>query len=81
MSEQHKQKMKEPISLRVSDSEDPQRGAKFKRVLDRKKASATDVLRALVDAYILSEGAIDFPVRLVGNGSDATPRAGQRRER
>lgn len=61
-------KLKEPISLRVSDTIDPKRGAKFKTVLDRKGASATFVLRALIDAYIESNGNIDFPVQLMASG-------------
>lgn len=57
--------MKEPLNLRVSDAKNPQRGKQFQCVLQRRMAKATDVLRALIDAYILAEGAVDFPVRLV----------------
>lgn len=56
--------MKEPLSLRLSDCKDPLRGEKFAEVLDRRRASATDVLRALADAYIQCDGKIDFPVTL-----------------
>lgn len=58
-------RMKEPLSLRVSDSSDPKRGEKFEKVLDKRRANAADVVRGLVDAYIASDGEVAFPVRLV----------------
>lgn len=56
--------MKEPFSLRISDSCDPERGAKFEKLLGERGANATDVLRHLIDAYILSDGKFKFPVLL-----------------
>lgn len=65
--------MKEPLSLRISDATDPDRGAKFCAVLDKKKASATDVVRGLIDAYNDTGGDIDFPVCLLHKSNPACP--------
>ncbi len=57
--------MKEPFSLRISDSEDPERANKFKTVLHKRGGNPTGVLRRLIEAYIASDGAVPFPAKLV----------------
>ncbi len=57
--------MKEPFSLRIADRKDPERGNKFKQVLDKRAANPSDVLRRLIDAYISRDGDVSFPVELV----------------
>ena len=57
--------MKEPFSLRITDSEDHERANKFKTVLHKRGANPTDVLRRLIEAYIAADGAVSFPARLV----------------
>jgi hypothetical protein len=56
--------MREPVSIRISDESNPERGEQFQRVLSKRKASPSDVIRGLVDAYIRCEGEVSFPVRL-----------------
>jgi hypothetical protein len=59
--DKRKHEMKEPVSLRISDSTDPKRGEKFEQVLKKRRANAADVLRGLVQAYIDSDGDPAFP--------------------
>lgn len=56
--------MKEPISVRVTDSTDPCRGVKFQAVLEKRNAIASHVIRGLIDAYIECDGNVAWPVRL-----------------
>jgi hypothetical protein len=53
--------MKEPLSLRISDVSNPKRGEEFERVLKKRRANAGDVVRGLVQAYIDSDGSVNFP--------------------
>lgn len=62
--------MKEPLNLRISDAVNPQRGAQFATVLCKRKARAAEVIRGLVDAYIMSDGKVDFPVQLISAGEE-----------
>lgn len=62
--------MKEPLSLRISDESNRKRAADFQRVLDRRAANPSEVLRRLIDAYIQSDGAVTFPARLVSQNGD-----------
>ena len=57
--------MKEPLNIRLSTSTNPARGKDFERILIRRRASAAAIMRGLVDAYIESDGVIDYPWRLV----------------
>ncbi len=72
-------KIAEPLSLRISDSESPYRAVKLQAVLSKHKASPTDVLRALIDIYIDTDGEVQFPAKLVhvdgGNGHENGRRA------
>lgn len=43
--------MADPIHLRISDADDPDRGAKFTEALKPNAASANGVIRQLIDAY------------------------------
>lgn len=61
--------MKEPLNFRISDRENPERGLQFELVLRRKGATAAEVLRQLIDAYIRSGGNVNFPVVLIEDGS------------
>lgn len=56
--------MEDPFRFRVN-VDGPNRAERFQAVLDKKKANAQDVLRALMDAYIESNANVDFPVKLV----------------
>jgi predicted TIM-barrel enzyme len=56
--------MEDPFKFRVN-VDGPTRAEDFQAVLDRRKANAQDVLRALMDAYIESNGDTPFPVKLV----------------
>lgn len=56
--------MREPFTVRISDATDPDRGDKFEAMLLKRGANATDVIRALIDAYNLSDGRVGFPAKL-----------------
>jgi hypothetical protein len=56
--------MREPFTVRISDSSDPERADKFERILKKRGANATDVIRGLIDAYNLTDGIKAFPVIL-----------------
>ena len=58
-------KIGEPLSLKISDTTDRERGRKLAECIDRRKASLPDVMRALIDAYLATDGQITFPVKLV----------------
>jgi hypothetical protein len=57
--------LKEPVSFRISDDENPHRCDQVSAILERKGAMLSKVLRQLLDAYIRSGGGLDFPVDLV----------------
>jgi hypothetical protein len=65
--------MNEPFTIRISDSEDPERADKFKTVLHKRGANPTDILRRLIEAYVASDGAVPFPVKLVSAGKAVAP--------
>lgn len=56
--------MKNPFSVRLIEPTTPDRFEAFKRILIKRGANPTDVIRGLVDAYILSDGQFEFPVKL-----------------
>lgn len=47
-----KSQMADVISVRLNDSSDPQRHEKFEDAIARGGATATNVMRAMADAYI-----------------------------
>jgi hypothetical protein len=55
--------MKEPFTLRISDSKRKDRASRFEEVLDKRAANPTEVMRRLIDAYIEAGGDIIFPIR------------------
>lgn len=58
--------MEEPFTVRLSLlDDDPERGAKFEKVLNKRGANPSKVIRGLVDAYIASDGTVPFPWKIV----------------
>jgi hypothetical protein len=76
-----KKTMTEPMSFRPSNSDNPKRGERFEAVLKRVGANPTDVMRLLIDAYIETDGRVQFPIQLVERNDDGNSSATKKRGR